>query len=150
MFSRYKNGSESIPAKEWMPTGDLMYRDPEGNYYFKGRLKDIVKSGGENVFAGEVEAVLRELPGLRDCAVFGTPDDILGETVTAALVREEGAALTAEDVSSFCRQRLAGFKIPRRLYFVKQLPATATGRVKKTVLREMAMQGELDEKGAVR
>ena len=113
--------------------------DEEGFLFIKGRLKDMIISGGQNVHAAEVEDTILSIPGVVDCAVFGLPDDMWGERVTVLIIRAEGDAdrLTAESVSDFCRQRLAGFKTPKTVLFEDEaLPRTPTGKVQKFLLVE--------------
>jgi fatty-acyl-CoA synthase len=123
----------------WVHTGDLGLVDEEGFLFIKGRLKDMIISGGQNVHAAEVEETILSIPGVADCAVFGLPDDVWGERVTALIVRTKGDAdrLTAESVADFCRQRLAGFKTPKTVLFEDEaLPRTPTGKVQKFLLVE--------------
>jgi fatty-acyl-CoA synthase len=123
----------------WVHTGDLGLMDEEGFLFIKGRLKDMIISGGQNVHAAEVEDTILSIPGVVDCAVFGLPDDMWGERVTVLIIRAKGDAdrLTAESVSDFCRQRLAGFKTPKTVLFEDEaLPRTPTGKVQKFLLVE--------------
>ncbi len=121
----------------WLHTGDLARCDADGYLFIAGRAKDMIISGGENIYPVEVERVLKELPGVRDAAVVGVPDREGGESVLAAIVPDEGVTLSPQDVIDFVRTRLAGFKKPRYVEFVDALPATtATGKVQKSVLRE--------------
>ena len=118
--------------------------DEDGFVYIRGRLKDMIISGGQNVHAAEVEETLLAMPGIGDCAVFGLPDELWGERVAALIVRGKagGAGLTAESVSAFCRERLAGFKVPRAIYFDEApLPRTPTGKVQKFLLVERFGRG---------
>lgn len=121
----------------WIHTGDLGSLDEDGYLTIRGRKKDMIVTGGQNVHAAEVEEILLKCPGVADCAVFGLPDPIWGESVTALVVPSEGAALTAADLEQFCRERLAGFKTPKR-FFIEQavLPRTPTGKVQKFLLVE--------------
>jgi len=123
----------------YVHTGDLGMMDEEGFVFIKGRIKDMIVSGGQNVHAAEVEEILLGLDGVADCAVFGLPDELWGERVSVLIVRggASGAALTAEAVEAHCRSRLAGFKIPRTILFDKEpLPRTPTGKVQKFLLVE--------------
>ncbi|MGH7898640.1 MAG: long-chain-fatty-acid--CoA ligase [Candidatus Binatia bacterium] len=121
----------------WYSSGDLAARDDEGFIHIAGRVKDMIKTGGENVFPAEVENVLLTHPSVREVAVFGVPDPVWGESVVAAVVPNPGAAVSAEDVVGHVAARLAGFKKPRWVLFVEGLPRTAaTGRVQKPLLRE--------------
>jgi fatty-acyl-CoA synthase len=120
----------------WLHSGDLARWDADGYLAIAGRAKDVIISGGENIYPAETERVLKEIAGVRDAAVVGVPDREWGESVLAVIVPEEGAALSPEDVIAFVRARLAGFKRPRFVRFVDALPVTATGKVQKGVLRE--------------
>lgn len=146
-FKRYQLHSGSVYPEEWCDTGDLMYRDPEGNYYFCGRTKDIIKTGGENVFAGEVEEVIAKYPPVAECAVFGVPNDTLGEAISAAIVLREGEKPDAAALVSFCKGHMASYKKPIHVFFMREIPKTVSGKAKKYVLREMAVSGALDTGG---
>jgi fatty-acyl-CoA synthase len=121
----------------WVHTGDLGVLDDEGFLYISGRKKEMIKSGGENVFPVEVERVLLEHPAIAEAAVLGVPDPDWGESVLAAVVRRSGHTLTETEVVTHVRERLAGYKKPRYVWFMDSLPRTAaTRQVQKTVLRE--------------
>jgi long-chain acyl-CoA synthetase len=121
----------------WLRTGDLGRIDEEGFVYVQDRLKDIILRGGENVYCGEVESALYEHPGVHEAAVFGVPHERLGEEVAAAVVPKPGAAVTADDLATFVRGRLAGFKVPSRwLLADAPLPRNAAGKVLKRSLRD--------------
>lgn len=121
----------------WLHSGDLARWDADGYLSIAGRAKDVIISGGENIYPAETERVLKEIADVRDAAVVGVPDREWGESVLAVIVPEEGAALSPEDVIAFVRARLAGFKKPRYVEFVDTLPVTtATGKVQKAALRE--------------
>jgi acyl-CoA synthetase (AMP-forming)/AMP-acid ligase II len=118
-------------------TGDVGYQDAAGYFYILDRLKDMIVTGGENVYSGEVEAVIYEHPAVREAAVFGIPDPQWGETVMAYVVLKPGQTLTADDLIAFCRRNLANYKVPRRVEFSEtELPKSGTGKVLKRVLRE--------------
>ena len=118
-------------------TGDIGYQDPDGYFYILDRLKDMIVTGGENVYSGEVEAVIYEHPAIREAAVFGIPDPQWGELVTAYVVLKQGAVLTANELIEYCRQFLASYKIPRRIEFSEvELPKSGSGKILKRVLRE--------------
>ena len=122
---------------DWLHTGDLGYLDDEGYLFLVDRLKDMVKTGGENVYSLEVEAVLSEHPGVAEAAVIGLPDERWGERVHAAVVARAGATVTAAGIIEFARERLAGFKAPKTVTVRElPLPRSATGKVLKRVLRE--------------
>jgi len=118
-------------------TGDVGYRDAEGYFYVLDRLKDMIVTGGENVYSGEVEAVLYEHPAIREAAVFGIPDAQWGELVMACVVVNPGMTLTANEVVAHCRRKLATYKIPRRVeFYPNELPKNGSGKILKLVLRE--------------
>ena len=120
----------------WLYTGDLGVMDPEGSLYIKERKKDMIISGGENVYPAEIEAVLGTHPGIKEVAVIGVPSARWGESPAAIVVRRGGAELSAAEVLAFCRGKVAGFKLPRLVEFVDSLPRTVTGKVQKQRLRE--------------
>jgi len=118
-------------------TGDIGYRDADGYFYILDRLKDMIVTGGENVYSGEVEAVIYEHPAVREAAVFGIPDSQWGELVMACVVLKPGRTLSAEDLAAHCRRSLANYKIPRRVEFTEsELPKSGTGKILKRLLRE--------------
>jgi hypothetical protein len=118
-------------------TGDIGYRDSDGYFYILDRLKDMIVTGGENVYSGEVEAVIYEHPAVREVAVFGIPDSQWGELVMACVALKPGMALSANDLTNHCRQFLANYKIPRRVEFSDtELPKSGTGKILKRFLRE--------------
>ena len=120
-------------------TGDVGHRDADGYFYIEDRAKDLIVTGGEKVASAEVEAVIYELPAVREVAVFGSPDPQWGERVTACVVLKPGASLTADEVSAHCKRSLAGFKCPRRVEFSNaELPKDGAGKVLKRALREGA------------
>jgi fatty-acyl-CoA synthase len=121
----------------WVHTGDLAAFDDEGFLHIAGRVKEMIKCGGENIFPAEVERCLLEHPGIAEAAVFGVPDAHWGEIAVAAVVPRPGASLRDDDVVEHVRGRLAGYKKPRAVHFVDALPRTASTRqVQKTLLRE--------------
>lgn len=119
-------------------SGDLGLLDEAGYLHLRGRSKDLVITGGENVFPVEVEDALAAYPGVAQAAVFGTADPTWGERVEAALVPRPGAELDLDEVRLFCRQRLAAYKVPKVFHVLAQLPLTATMKVDKRRLRELS------------
>jgi long-chain acyl-CoA synthetase len=118
-------------------TGDIGYQDSDGYFYILDRLKDMIVTGGENVYSGEVEAVIYKLPAVREVAVFGIPDPQWGELVMACVALKPGMILSANDLTSHCRQFLANYKIPRRFEFSDaELPKSGSGKILKRILRE--------------
>ncbi len=120
----------------WLRTGDAAYQDAAGYYYLHDRLKDMVITGGENVYPAEVEMVLENHPQVFDVAVIGVPSKTWGETVKAIVVRTHGASVTAAELIKFARTRLAHYKCPTSVDFVDVLPRNATGKLEKKLLRE--------------
>jgi acyl-CoA synthetase (AMP-forming)/AMP-acid ligase II len=121
----------------WFRTGDIGYQDSEGFFYILDRVKDMIVTGGENVYSGEVEAVIYAHPAVREAAVFGIPDPKWGELVMACVVLKPGMTLTVDELVAHCRQSLASYKIPRRVEFMDtELPKSGSGKVLKRMLRE--------------
>jgi long-chain acyl-CoA synthetase len=119
----------------WLRTGDLGHLDEEGYLYVTGRLKDMIITGGENVYPSEVEHVLRLDPAVADAVVLGEPDPTWGETVVAVVVLDGTARRTPESIIEATRGELAGYKRPRRVHIVDELPRNASGKVATGVLR---------------
>jgi acyl-CoA synthetase (AMP-forming)/AMP-acid ligase II len=126
----------AIDGDGWLHTGDVGALDEGGYLTITDRLKDMYISGGFNVYPAEVEQALARLDGVAESAVIGIADDRLGEVGLALIVRRPNASLDAEQVLAFCRERLANYKVPRRVEFVDVLPRNPSGKVLKTVLRE--------------
>jgi fatty-acyl-CoA synthase len=127
---------EAFTADGWLRTGDIAECDDEGNYRIRGRLKDMVISGGENVYPAEVEAVLHEHPAVVEAAVVGRPDERWGEVCVAFVVLR--APATEEELVEHCRTRLARFKVPKAVRFVEALPRSGMNKVLKDELRVLA------------
>lgn len=122
----------------WLATGDLGRRDADGYYYVVGRKKDLIISGGVNIYPGDIESVLAEHPRLCEAAVFGAPDPRWGECVVAAVVPREGMAVDADELRSFVHRRLGGLKTPKEIRILSALPKNGAGKVLKRELRAMA------------
>jgi len=141
LFLGYWNNSQATTAAMrdgWFSAGDLAWQDDDdGCYYIVDRKKDMYITGGVNVYPREVEELLFRLSGVREAAVIGTPDDYWGEAGKAFLVLEPGAVLEPEAVIAACKERLAGFKVPRHVSFIDKLPRNAAGKVLKTELRKL-------------
>jgi long-chain acyl-CoA synthetase len=121
----------------WFRTGDGGFLDDGGYLFLTDRIKEMVISGGENVYPAEVEHILITMPGLREAAIIGVPDQRWGEAPRAVVVRESGATITEDDVISFCRARLARYKCPTSVRWATELPRTPSGKVMKHVLRDL-------------
>ena len=124
-------------ADGWLLTGDVAARDEEGYYRVVGRLKDMVISGGENVYPAELENVLHEHPAVVEAAVVGVPDERWGEACLAFVVLADGESTGEDELLGFCRERLAKYKVPREVRFVDVLPRNALNKVAKTELLEL-------------
>jgi long-chain acyl-CoA synthetase len=126
----------SVERDGLVSVGDIGYLDEDGYLYLNDRRNDMVISGGVNIYPAEIEACLLELPGVRDCAVFGIPDDEFGEALAVHLEPERGAQLTAEAVGAHLREHLAGYKVPKVIEFNTALPREDSGKIFKRRLRE--------------
>jgi fatty-acyl-CoA synthase len=141
MLGYYNNPeatAEVIDADGWLHSGDLARLRPDGHVVFMGRLKDMLKVGGENVAPAEIEGRLRSLSGVVDVAVVGRPDTRLGEVPVAYVLAEPGATLDTDELLGQLKGRVASFKVPRGIKVVEALPMTPTGKVRKVELRERA------------
>jgi long-chain acyl-CoA synthetase len=127
---------EAVDDDAWFRTGDAGYLDAEGYLYIHDRVKDMIVSGGENVYPAEVENVLMGHPGIADVAVIGVPDERWGETAKAVVVRTPGVEATEQEIIDYARERLAKFKCPSSVDFVDELPRNPSGKVLKKDLRE--------------
>ncbi|MEH7376517.1 long-chain-fatty-acid--CoA ligase [Neobacillus drentensis] len=149
MKEYYKKPEEtkSTLKNGWLYTGDLATIDEEGYTTLVDRKKDMIISGGENVYSVEVEGILFEHPDVLDAAIIGLPDEVWGEAVCAIIVPKEGAVIDEIGLKNFCRQKLAGYKVPRRIFIEEQLPRNASGKVLKYQLRQKMREvgsGKLD------
>jgi fatty-acyl-CoA synthase len=136
--------AEVIDAEGWLHTGDLAVLRPDGYFSFKGRAKDTIIRGGENIYPREVEDYLHTNPKVADVYVVGIPDAKLGETVVAWIQLKAGVeATTAEEIQNFCRGKIAYFKVPQYVRFVESFPQTVTKKVQKYLMREQ----EIRERG---
>ena len=138
LYNGYWNRPEETAAtfrEGWLSVGDLATRDEEGFIYIVDRKKDMVISGGVNIYPREVEEVLFQHPAIADVAVIGVPDEKWGERLKAVVVLNPGAALACEDLAAFCEGKLASYKIPREIAALDSLPRNANGKVLKTALR---------------
>lgn len=129
--------AEAFDAEGWFNTGDLGIRSPDGYFTIVGRARELIISGGYNVYPREVEEVLASYPGAHEVAVFGMPDADMGEQVVAAVVAEPGVRLTAEELVAHCREQLASYKKPRQVFFIDALPRNAMGKVQKHMLVDL-------------
>jgi o-succinylbenzoate---CoA ligase len=123
------------PPGAWLRTGDLGYLDSAGYLYVLDRRDDLIISGGENVYPSEVEAALLAHPSVEEAGVVGEPDPEWGRTVAAVVKLHAGCSATSDELIAFCRQRLASFKVPRRVEFRDALPHNAAGKLLRRELR---------------
>ncbi|WP_461173338.1 long-chain fatty acid--CoA ligase [Arthrobacter sp. Z1-9] len=127
---------ESYAPGKWFKSGDMGFQDQEGFYFVADRIKDMIISGGENIYPAEVEQAITELDAVGSVAVIGVPDDKWGEVPRAVIQLRDGAQLTEEQVKAHLDGRLARYKIPKSVVFVNEMPRTASGKIRKTNLRQ--------------
>ena len=128
-----------LPGERVLCTHDFFTMDADGDLYFVGRTDDIIKTRGEKVSPVEVENVLHRVPGVREAAVVGVPDDVLGEAIRAFVVLDEGAHLTDQEIKKACLRDLESYMVPRDVVFLDELPKTTTAKIQKKGLRELSM-----------
>jgi malonyl-CoA/methylmalonyl-CoA synthetase len=129
--------TEEFTADGWFKTGDVGHVDMHGRLTLIGRSKDLIISGGYNVYPAEIEGYLNELPGVDESAVIGVPHPDFGEAVVAVVVPRAGATLDPQACIAALKQKIAGFKVPKRVSLADQLPRNAMGKVQKALLREL-------------
>ncbi|MEO6897354.1 MAG: malonyl-CoA synthase, partial [Caldimonas sp.] len=127
---------EEFTADDWFRTGDVGVVDERGYVSIVGRSKDLIISGGYNVYPAEIESVLNDLPGIAESAVIGVPHGDFGEAVVAVVVARNGAALEGDALIAILKARIANFKVPKALFVVAELPRNTMGKVQKKLLRE--------------
>jgi acyl-CoA synthetase (AMP-forming)/AMP-acid ligase II len=144
-MSGYWNNPEgtaaALPGDDWLRSGDAGRIDTDGYLFIEDRVKDLIISGGENIYPAEVERVLVEHPAVDDVAVIGTPDPKWGEQVKAVVVLAQGASASQSELISYTRGHLAGYKCPKSVDFVDDLPRSLTGKVLKRELRKQYWEG---------
>lgn len=140
-WNRPQATAEVLLADGWAATGDVG-RIRDGYLHIVDRTKDMIVSGGFNVFPAEIENAISALEGVAEVAVVGAPDARWGEAVQAIVVLREGHQVTEDDIDRVCRERVAGYKRPRMVEFVSELPKTGSGKVQRHVLRERAWAGQ--------
>lgn len=139
-YNNEKATAEAIDANGWLHSGDLGMLDEDGYLYITGRLKDMIIRGGENIYPRELEEFLYTMDGVLDVQVAGVPSKKFGEQVGAFVILKEGATLLPEDVIDFCRGKISRYKIPKYVTFLDTYPMTASGKIQKYKLREMAAE----------
>ena len=128
---------EDFGTDNFFSTGDKGFLDAEGYLTIVGRAKDMIISGGLNVYPKEVESVINEIEGVIESAVIGLPDDDLGEKVVAVIVRKDQSQITESEVISSLKTQIAGFKVPKKIILIEELPRNAMGKVQKNILRDI-------------
>jgi fatty-acyl-CoA synthase len=144
-FSYYwKNdiATENAWKDGWLHTGDLARQDEEGFFYIVGRKKEMIITGGENVYPLEIEHWLSSHPSILEAAVIGVQDEKWGEAVTAFIVLEREAALSGDGVKEYCRKKLAGYKVPKQIHFITHMPKTHVGKIDKKQLKEISSKNQ--------
>jgi long-chain acyl-CoA synthetase len=140
-YERPEETAAALTADGWLRTGDGGYVDGEGYLFLTDRIKDMIVTGGENVYPVEVEEALAQHPGVLEVAVIGVPHERWGETVKALVVPRPGSEPEADELVAFARERLAGYKLPRSIDFIDDLPRTPSGKVLKRELRAREVRG---------
>jgi len=149
MKGYYKNPeatAQIIDKNGYLHSGDLGIKDANGNFRITGRIKDMIIRGGENIYPREIEEFLRAMPAIKDIQVAGVPSPKYGEEVGAFIILHDGANLTEEEVIDFCRGNISRYKIPKYVFFVKEFPLTASGKIQKFKLKDVGV-ALLKEKG---
>ena len=132
--------AEAIDKNGFLHSGDLGYKDENGNYRITGRIKDMIIRGGENIYPREIEEFLYKMPGIKDVQVAGIPSDKYGEEVGAFIIQEDGADLHESDVKEFCKGNIAHYKIPKYVLFVEGFPLTGSGKIQKFKLKDLGLE----------
>ncbi|MBE0593267.1 MAG: AMP-binding protein, partial [Gemmatimonadales bacterium] len=135
-WNRPEDTRSAFTRDGWFRTGDIGYLDEEGFLYVQDRLKDMIISGGENIYPAEVESVLYEHPDIAEVAVIGAPDERWGERVVAVVAARAGRSVTLESLRSHAERKLARYKLPSEIRLVEALPRNPTGKVLKQNLRD--------------
>lgn len=143
MKGYYKNQAatdEVIDKNGFLHSGDLGVKDEDGNYRITGRIKDMIIRGGENVYPREIEEFLYKMPGIKDIQVAAVPSKKYGEEVGAFIILHDGVSMTAEDVRDFCKGKIARYKIPKYVFFIKEFPMTGSGKIQKFKLKDLSLK----------
>jgi fatty-acyl-CoA synthase len=143
MKGYYKNPeatAEVIDKNNFLHSGDLGYKDKDGNYHITGRIKDMIIRGGENIYPREIEEFLYQMPEIKDVQVAGVPSKKYGEAVGAFIILHEGAKLEESDIKDFCKGKIAHYKIPKYIFFIDEFPMTGSGKIQKFKLKELSLK----------
>lgn len=147
-YNKPEETAKAIDAEGWLHSGDLGTVDAQGYFRITGRIKDMIIRGGENVYPKEIEEFLYQMEGIKDVQVVGVPSKKYGEEVGAFIILKEGYTMDEADVRDYCRGKISRHKIPRYVFFVKEYPMTASGKIQKYKLRDLSLQ-LLNEQGIV-
>jgi long-chain acyl-CoA synthetase len=126
----------------WLRSGDIGYMDEDGYVFIVDRLKDMIITGGENVYPREVEDVLYQAPAVEECAVIGLPDREWGERVIAFIVPRPGSTIVPDDLKNYVKARLSPFKVPKQYIVVKEMPKSPAGKILKRELKKQLTDGK--------
>ena len=142
--------AQAIDQDGWLHSGDLAVVDPEGYFHITGRIKDMIIRGGENIYPKELEEFLYTHPKIKDVQVIGVPDKKYGEEVCACVILKQGETATEEELKEFIREHLSRHKMPRYIWFMDTFPMTASGKIQKYKMREMAVDAlQLSDAAAI-
>lgn len=132
--------AETIDKNGYLHSGDLGIQDEHGNYKITGRIKDMIIRGGENIYPREIEEFLYHMDGIKDVQVAGIPSQKYGEAVGAFIILRPGSDINESDVKEFCKNKIARFKVPKYILFVKEFPLTGSGKIQKFKLKDVGLQ----------
>ncbi len=140
-WNREEATAQTVDANGWLRTGDAAYMDDDGYVFIQDRIKDMIVTGGENVYPAEVENAVYGHPAVAEVAVIGVPDDVWGEAVKACVVPKPGQTCEAADIIAWTRGRIAGFKCPKSIDVLTALPRNPTGKILRRELRAPYWEG---------
>ena len=138
-YGEEKN-TDVIDRQGWFHTGDLAEYDDRGYLKIVGRIKDMIITGGNNVYPAEVAAILEQHPAVKEAQVIGIPDSLKGEVVMAYIIPKEAIECTPDEIRDFCGQRMSNYKVPRYIHFLDAFPVSGAGKVMKDELRKRAIE----------
>lgn len=140
-WKRPEATAEAVDTEGWLHTGDAGYADADGYLYIYDRVKEMIVSGGENIYPAEVENAIAGHPAVQDVAVIGVPDVKWGEAVKAIIASKSGASVDPAEIIGFARERIAGYKLPKSVDFVETIPRNASGKILRRDLRRPYWEG---------
>ena len=135
-----KSTKEILDDQGFLHTGDLGYKDSDGNFHVTGRIKEMIIRGGENIYPSEIEAFLYNMPEIKVVQVVGVPSEKYGESVGAFIQLKDGCHLEESDVRDFCHDKIARYKVPKYVFFIDEWPLTGSGKIQKYKLKEMSLE----------